>query len=352
MRVLFILVLAVTLSSCGTQGAPQPPSLNIPQPVKDLHAVRKGDNVRLFWTAPKETTDGALVRKPGKMVVRRATGDSQPPTVVAEVPLKPADKSQQAQSVSAKDSLGDLLRSSSADFALYTVEAVSASGKSAGQSNPVAVPLVPAPPTPKDLQVKVVPEGVSISWAQNWPPQNRTKLAVQYVYRIMRREQVSKQPVMVKQLSAGNADAMVIDTTIEWEKTYQYWVTPVALWQDSQRGEVEGDDSDPVSITAHDVFPPQVPSGLQAVFSLVGGKSFIDLTWTPNTDPDLAGYNVYRHMAGTQPTKINAELIKIPAFRDADLQTGTKYFYSVSAVDLRNNESGKSQEASETVPKQ
>jgi hypothetical protein len=27
-----------------------------------------------------------------------------------------------------------------------------------------------------------------------------------------------------------------------------------------------------------------------------------------------------------------------------------KYFYSVSAVDLRNNESGKSQEASETVP--
>ena len=48
--------------------------------------------------------------------------------------------------------------------------------------------------------------------------------------------------------------------------------------------------------------------------------------------------------------KITAELVKAPAYRDAQVQRGHKYFYSVSAVDLRGNESARSAEASETVP--
>jgi len=351
MRLLAITLAALALIGCGTQGAPLPPSTNIPKPVKDLHAVRKGDAVTLTWTSPTETTDGALVRKQGKMIVRRTASDNQRSTVVTEVRLEPGHKSQQSRGATAKDSLTDLLQSNS-DYALYTVEAASASGKSAGPSNSVAVPLVPTPPAPKDLKVTVVPEGVSISWMQNWPPQNRTKLTAQYAYRIMRREQESKQqPILIKQLNAGNDAARVIDTTIEWERQYLYWVTPVTLWQNSQKGEVEGEDSDAVGVTTKDVFPPAVPSGLQAVFSQVGQKSFIDLTWIPNTDTDLAGYNVYRHTEGTQPVRINTELVKTPSFRDASLQPGTKYFYSVSAVDLRNNESGRSQEASEAVPR-
>ena len=291
----------LALAGCGTPGAPQPPSANIPKLVKDLHAVRKGDTVNLSWSAPEQTTDGALVSKPGKMIVRRTTSDSQNAVTVAEVPLQPAHKSQQAQGVAVKDSLTNLLQSSSADFAAYTVEALSGSGKSAGPSTAIAVPLVPVPSTPRDVQLKVVPEGVSISWMQYWPPQNRTRLTVQYVYRIMRLEVGSKQqPVMVKQLSAGNEAATVIDSTIEWEKQYQYWIIPVTLWQNSQKGEVEGDNSEPVKVATKDVFPPAVPGGLQAVFSQVGGQSFIDLTWTPNTDPDLAGYNVYR-TAGAPP---------------------------------------------------
>ena len=353
MRSIAVVLAMFVIAGCGTQGAPQPPSANIPKAIRDLRAIRKGDTVNLTWTAPQQTTDGALVRKPGEMIVRRATSDSQNAVTVAEVPLQPAHKSEQAQGASAKDSLTNLLQSSSADFAIYTVEAQSPSGKSAGASNSAAVPLVPVPPTPKDVQMKVVAEGVSISWMQYWPSQNRTRLNAQYVYRIMRREAGSKQqPVMVKQLNAGNDAAMVIDSNIEWEKQYQYWIIPVTLWSNSQKGEVEGDDSEPVTVTTKDVFPPAVPSGLQAVFSQVGGKSFIDLTWIPNNDLDLAGYNVYRHTEGTRPPeKINTELVKTPAFRDANVQPGMRYFYSVSAVDLRNNESAKSQEASETVPR-
>ena len=76
----------------------------------------------------------------------------------------------------------------------------------------------------------------------------------------------------------------------------------------------------------------------------------MDIVWSPDTSADLAGYNVYRHEEGGQPEKLNAEPVKTPAYRDAAVQSGKKYFYSVTAVDVRGNESAQSEEASESVP--
>ena len=93
-----------------------------------------------------------------------------------------------------------------------------------------------------------------------------------------------------------------------------------------------------------------MPSGLQAVFSGVGQKPFVDLTWAPNTDPDLAGYNVYRRENNGAWTRINSALLPTPAYRDGNLAAGRNYFYAVTAVDVHGNESARSPEASETVP--
>ena len=113
---------------------------------------------------------------------------------------------------------------------------------------------------------------------------------------------------------------------------------------------IEGDDTPEVKVFADDVFPPAVPSGLQAVFSGPGQQPFIDLIWAPVPDADLDGYNVYRHEEGGTPVKVNSELVKMPAYRDVQVVSGKRYFYSVSAVDLRGNESKRSEEASESVP--
>ena len=114
--------------------------------------------------------------------------------------------------------------------------------------------------------------------------------------------------------------------------------------------EVEGDDTPAIKVFADDVFPPAVPSGLQAVASGPGQATFVDLVWAPVTDVDLDGYNVYRHEEGSAPVRVNAELVKAPAYRDAHVASGKSYYYSVSAVDVRGNESARSEEASETVP--
>jgi hypothetical protein len=160
------------------------------------------------------------------------------------------------------------------------------------------------------------------------------------------------------------AHPSLMDQTFAWEKQYEYWINVVTDVQVNphactnqaipsacvDHAEVEGDDSPYQSVFTHDVFPPAVPSGVQAVFSGPGQKPFIDVIWAPDTEADLAGYNVYRHEPGIQPAKINNDLIKSPAYRDANVLSGQNYFYSVSAVDLRGNESAHSEETSEQVP--
>ena len=113
--------------------------------------------------------------------------------------------------------------------------------------------------------------------------------------------------------------------------------------------EVEGDDTAEVKVFAHDIYPPSVPTGLQAVASGAGQRPFIDLIWSPAAEADLAGYNVYRGEPGSAAVKINSEIVKVPAYRDPDVKPGVRYSYSVSAVDARGNESARSQEASEGV---
>ena len=88
------------------------------------------------------------------------------------------------------------------------------------------------------------------------------------------------------------------------------------LQQNKPELQVEGDDSPEIKVFANDVFPPAIPSGLQAVASGPGQKTFVDLVWAPVSDVDLDGYNVYRREEGAAPVKVNAALVKTPAYRD------------------------------------
>jgi hypothetical protein len=195
-------------------------------------------------------------------------------------------------------------------------------------------------------------QGVQISW--QCPARfTVSPLGIEDRLRIYRRLEGSQADTKVAEDDLTNCELRhILDQTFDWEKTYFYRAAVVSVVKDTGKPdiEIESDDTPAVRVFAHDVFPPGVPSGLQAVFSGAGQQPFIDLIWAPDTDADLAGYNLYRHEEGSGPVKINPGLVKTPAYRDANVQSGKKYFYSVSAVDLRNNESAPSEEASEAVP--
>jgi hypothetical protein len=357
MRFLALLsaALSVGICGCGLPGAPQPPSLGIPKAITDLQASRKGATVTLAWTPPRETTDGELIKGSGQMVVSRAeqNGTFQK---VRDVPLRAAMKSAEPQPVSASDDISALLASpATTDFILYHVEAVTGRGRTSLPSNLVSIPTVLTPAAPQTVTLGLIPEGVNIEFAIPQPP-NSTKMGSEYSFRIERRQvgaAADVQPVIVGQVRPGEQVLPFTDNRIEWEKTYEYWVTPVTLWRAGpQQGEVEGEDSPHATIVTHDTFPPAAPSGVEAVFSGVLQKPAIDLTWKPNSEEDLAGYNVYRRLGDGPAAKVNTQLLKTPAFQDNNVALGSTYIYSVTAVDLRGNESARSHEASETLPRQ
>jgi hypothetical protein len=361
------LTITTILGACGTPGIPLPPSLELPKPVSDLRAVRKGGKVYLAWTVPTETTDRKPIRRLGPTNVCRSlnkqmtacetpSGQVPPETL----PIPPVAKGQRSKgkkrpaeakvTASYVDTLPAAVFSNPTREITYTVEGLNEDRRNAGLSNQVQVPAAPTLPPPADFKATVTADSIVLKWEAVPEPPAAPEL--QYRYRVYRREEGGTVDTLVGELPL-NAPPELIDRNFEWEKTYEYRANVVtAITQpDKPEIEVEGDDTPPLKVFAHDVFPPTVPTGLQAVYSGEGQQPFIDLIWAPDPDADLAGYNVYRREENGQPAKINSELVKAPAYRDSNAQSGKKYLYSVSAVDVRGNESARSEEASESVPK-
>src|SRR5207248_8251 len=142
-------------------------------------------------------------------------------------------------------------------------------------------------------QAQVTAEGVAFHWKNPAPP---SIPVLHFVVRFYRRLADAKSETVAGEVPLAGDIQEWVDQTFDWEKTYQYraaMVTTVTR-PGSPDVQVEGDDTAVIKVEARDVFPPQVPTGLQAVASGVGQKPFIDLIWAPVADADLAGYNVYR----------------------------------------------------------
>ncbi len=350
-----IALLCAELVACGTPGAPRPPSLELPQPVNDLAATREANRVTLTWTPPRQTTDRQNIRHPGPVLICRGVNTTamlRCQEVAQLPPAPPPAKTAKPAQQSYLDTLPpDLQQQNPTGFASYALESLNARGRSAGLSNQVEVPLAPTLPPPSDVRAEVTPNGIVLTWTGILHEHPAPEL--RHFYRIFRRtpETAAWATIGEVQLST-DPRATFTDATFEWEKIYLYRIAVVTTLTPGGRPpvQVEGEPSAEVKVVAHDVFPPAAPSGLQAVSSGVGQPPFIDLTWAPNTEADLAGYNLYRHEEGQPPLKINTELVKAPAYRDRAVSSGHKYFYSVTAVDLRGNESTQSPQASESVP--
>ena len=364
----FLALVAAIFTGCGSEGAPLSPSLDLPEPVQDLRATRKGDKVTLAWTQPNQTTDHAAAeRHIGESLICQGITDSpgQPLTActqtVDRVPPKPTGQKTTATTVEAVVAISSSLYTAHPlSFAQYALLVNNHSGRNAGISNSASVPLAPTLPAPENLKIAVRADGVAISATAPHETLSEAQGRLQFVYRIERVLAEKTQPeapaapaAKVAEVPAGD-DINVIDHGFEWEKTYAYSITPVTRILvapgGATLGEVEGETSARVQVVTRDIFPPVAPIGLQAVYSGNQQQNFIDLTWAPNTEGDLAGYNVYRREEGGTFKRINSELIKTPVFRDPDVRSGKQYFYYVTAVDMRNNESGKSEEAHEAVP--
>jgi hypothetical protein len=93
--------------------------------------------------------------------------------------------------------------------------------------------------------------------------------------------------------------------------------------------------------------PPSAPEGLVVE---PGEQGVLELTWDANQEDDVQGYNIFRSSSsGGSYDKINEGLVVNTSYSDPGLSDGSTFYYTVTAVDLRNQESLPSLEASGTT---
>jgi hypothetical protein len=353
----FVVGICALLSGCAQTGPPLPPSLELPKPPTDLRANRKGDRVTLTWTEPTRTTDRQSVRYLGPTRICRSLEAEMKEcgNPVAQIPAPPRSAAPLSGAEPTPQVYVDTIPTAAQEQnptgdIIYAVEVLNRDARSAGLSNRVQVLAVPTLPPPPHFQTELTVDGVVFTWTS--VGEGPAAASIQHRYRIYRRDEKTGQDAIAAESPLGEGGPMhARDSSFEWEETYLYRITAVSIVaRPTGEAQVEGEDSPAITIVAHDIFPPAVPAGLQAVYSGEGQKLFVDLIWAPVTDADLAGYNVYRRDGDTAPVKLNSELVKAPSYRDNAVASGKTYIYSVSATDVRGNESARSEEASETVP--
>lgn len=344
------LALGCVLAGCGTPGAPLAPSLNLPEPVTDLTAVRAGSTVTLTWTMPKRNTDKLILKS--AVAVRVCREEGAGPCVDAGTPVmrKPAAMATFTDTLPAAEGAGD------PRGLKYFVELKNTRGRSAGLSNAATV-LAGTPPGPvTGLAAEVRKSGVVLKWTKDGEQApvrlTRTLLTAPAAKAksdlLSAPAEATEQRLLIEDAGEGRA----LDKTARFGEAYAYRAQRVAqVTVGGTTLELAGAVSEPVTVDVEDVFPPAAPTGLVAVATVGEGETAIDLSWQPDAEADVAGYAVYRREGDGAWMRVSPrEPVVGPAFHDTAVQAGHSYIYAVTAIDAKGHESARSTEAAETVP--
>ena len=301
-----------------------------------------------------------------------------PCQTIATVPAAPGKPAQYIDALPATLSVGppQPLR--------YSLFGINQHGRSAGPSNVVMVLAGEAPPPVENLSLQVVERGVVLHWQ---PVSNlavgtaiqidRTLIlatmpakttATKNASLLPRTVESEHQELRVNLNPAGNekpsalADpGIALDTSALFGRHYSYTVSRVVQRQvDAQTVQVASAPSRSADITTVDTFPPRAPSRLVAIPvspAINNGHAEVDLSWSANTEPDLAKYRVYRQdvlskrIDAADCPRARRPFRRCPHVPRSACQPGHTYAYAVTAVDASGNESLRGRNPMEvTVP--
>ncbi len=393
-----LLLAGGVLAGCANPGPPSAPSLKLPRVVADLTAERVGSTVTLHWTMPRDTTDGLALRGSFETAICRSEGAGT---------CQPVQKLRENAGAAATfaDPLTVALASGPERLLGYRVTVLNAKKRSAGMSAEAFVPGGASIAAPVEVSAIATSRGVLLRWKPLAAEPVATEVLVlrdliapaasvtpagsaatagsgrkggtapaigRGSFGSSAKETEPATQTLRIRLQAGDGagttgagtaaatNDRALDATARFGSTYRYTLQAVA--EEKLQGHVARNLSPPsnaVTLRPMDTFPPAAPRGLEVVLSGGGPPAQppdVDLSWEPNTEPDLAGYLVYRRDAGaadSQPHRINpGALTAAPSFQDDHVEAGGRYLYSISAVDEAGNASQRSAEQEQDIPAQ
>ncbi len=311
-------------SGCGYIGGVQPPLANIPQNPTELAVVQRGAHLFAHFKIPQLTTETIAITENLNLDLRAGPTSN---------PWSQADWLATATKVPVT-SIKDGVASYEIPTAQWTgkdvtiaARAIGSNGKASGWSNIVGLPVVAPLPKPSDVTAVPAAKGVQLKWRGEGKQ-----------FRVLRQAEGATDFT-----EAGTSTTPeFLDTGAEFGKTYTYLVQSFADL--GEHREAQSDLSDAVAMSYNDTFAPAAPAGVRATTSAAS----VELSWDANSEPDLAGYRLYRSVDGGAFVKI-ADVGEIPTYSDRAVERGKTYRYAVTAIDKSGNESDRSPAVEATI---
>jgi predicted phage tail protein len=353
-------VFVVLASGCGKRRPPLPPVERVQQRTEFLSGAQQGNEVILSWPAPRRNAPDSsvqsirridvyrLAEKPGAPVALTEDEFSARATLVGSVTYE------QIQTAGDTVTYRDVLELAGQPTRLrYALRYVNASGQRAAFSNFLSIepaariaqaPTLTAPP-------KVAEDSITISWqapAANIDGSTPVNLLGYNVYRVDESQTELGNQAINSALISGTEYA---DKNFQFGKDYRYIVRAVSLGTGGSQ--VESLNSNTVSVSPRDIFPPAAPER-PSVAAPEPSSARLAIFFAANKETDIAGYNIYRSTDPDLPkanwTKLNQALLTRTTYQDDKVETGKTYYYYVTAVDKAGNVSPPSEVGSEKAP--
>jgi hypothetical protein len=322
-RLIFaVLSLALlALVACGKKAKPRPRGLPVPRTINDLRGDVKDGLLFISFTIPTKNRDGTDVKNLEGFHIMKSCGPCGGGYELWKN-IRFADK----QGYTTRDKRlytydNDLRAGIVYGYRVYPYNT---KGIQMDGSNVFSLTWLKPPAKPAGLAAREEESKIVLSWERTG----------ELSYNVYRWED-AVYPLFPRN-PAPLAASEFTDEGLRNGKTYKYEVRAVKT-EGATPFEGEGAV---ISATPRKMTPPAPP----ATPGLEKKDSGVLLSWAPNTESDLAGYNVYRLVAG-KGEKINTELVREPRFFDKSPGAGLRYVsYYVTAVDQNGNESGPSRE--------
>ena len=354
-----LILLALLTSACGKVGAPIPPA-RLSERTSDLAAVQRGSTVLISFPTPQLVQSQSSSSYIARVDIYRLTERrDQVPFLEAEDYedeaeiigfLDRATIEALAKSIGRmeyRDSL-NLSQITPATRLRYAVRYVNKRGQQAAFSNTVAIePVLSVARPPANLRASTPSQGeLIIEWeapATNTDGSAPAAVVGYNLYRARGTRRLDRsQPLNAEPLT----ETRFTDRSFQYASEYNYVVRAVAQ---GNNGLLESADSEAVTVTPVDTFPPSTPEPVSAA----SANGIISLFWPSSPQPDVAGYFIYRAESAEAEAKdwvkLNAQPSAPVTFRDDRVVLEKRYFYRVTAVDKFGNESGASKVVSEVA---
>lgn len=132
----------------------------------------------------------------------------------------------------------------------------------------------------------------------------------------------------------GYLNAYFVDAGLSGSTLYYYRVK-------AYDGSGDSAYSSATSYAQTTTLAPRAPRNVQATF----GDQRVTVTWNPNPESNLSGYNIYRSTVSDGTfTKLNTSLLTVTTYTDTTVTNYVDYYYEVRAVDSKGQEGAPSPE--------